>query len=475
MLWGATGNDVLFGGVGNDVANGDAGNDTVCGGLGDDTLSGFTGNDTVFGEDGNDYVGGGDGRDSLYGGIGNDLIVGDGNALVLTHFASSAGGVPTKLKIVNAADGPVDLYRIDQAGASVFVRTIAAGEAVVITTDTGTNFALRDPVANYYVSTIRAAADQTVIFGAETQDSIVAGDGNVTVHGQFGADSIDGGAGDDILYGGSGDDRIAGGAGSDTIYGGAGNDTLTGGIGNDTFAVDDAGGVDTVTDFDLGDDNGDTFFNDQLDVSALRTAGGAPVTAWDVTVVDDGFGNAKLIFPEGETIVLQGVDPRSMSSVGQLFRAGIPCFTPSTQILSAFGERPVEALRPGDLVQTRDNGLQPIAWVGMRRLDRFELAAQLNLRPIRIAARAFGNALPLIVSPQHGVLLTAGDGQETQLVRAKHLALMQGGQARVMQGVRCVTYVHLMFEAHQIIFSNGIPTESFYPGPQALAMMQPPS
>ena len=43
-----------------------------------------------------------------------------------------------------------------------------------------------------------------------------------------------------------------------------------------------------------------------------------------------------------------------------------------------------------------------------------------------------------------------------------------------MQGLRSVTYVHLLFDAHQIVWSNGVQSESFYPGPQAMAMLQPP-
>lgn len=38
------------------------------------------------------------------------------------------------------------------------------------------------------------------------------------------------------------------------------------------------------------------------------------------------------------------------------------CFAAGTMIRTARGERPVEKLRVGDLVVTRDNGLQPLAW-----------------------------------------------------------------------------------------------------------------
>ncbi len=226
-----------------------------------------------------------------------------------------------------------------------------------------------------------------------------------------------------------------------------------------------AGGDDEVTDFDLADADGDGRFNDQIDVSDLRTPGGVPVTAWDVTVEDDGFGNALLTFPEGETLVLRGIGPAQMRGAQNLYRAGIPCFTAGTMILTPHGEVPVEQLRPGDRVVTRDNGAKPALWVGQRHLGRADLDRQPALRPVRIAPGGWAGERGLVVSPQHGLLARGtARGGEDMLIRATHLARLKGGKARIAQGVRSVTYVHLMFDAHQVVFSNGVATESFYPG-----------
>ena len=292
------------------------------------------------------------------------------------------------------------------------------------------------------------------------------------VYGNGGNDTISADAGNDMVFGGTGQDTIFGGTGNDILSGDGGDDTLTGGAGNDTFAFARAGGNDRIVDFDTGDANGDGFTNDQLDVSDLRTATGDPVTAWDVTVSDDGFGNARLTFPEGESIVLQGVAPSQMATAGQRYRAGIPCFTPDTMILTPRGERPIGALRVGDLVVTRDNGPQAIAWIGHRDLDQTDLTYNPALQPVLIRAGALGNERSLLVSPQHAIL--ADRGGEEALVRATHLARLQGGRVRIARGVKAVTYIHLMFDAHQVILSNGLWSESFYPGPQALAMLATP-
>ncbi len=129
---------------------------------------------------------------------------------------------------------------------------------------------------------------------------------------------------------------------------------------------------------------------------------------------------------------------------------------------------PVERLRPGDLALTRDNGPQPVRWVAMRRLGPGELAAHPELRPVRIAPGALGNARPLLVSPQHGMLVGLPGGGEG-FARAIQLARMRGGAVRIAAGVRSVTYLHLAFDRHEVVFSNGIPSESFHPGERALA------
>ena len=160
----------------------------------------------------------------------------------------------------------------------------------------------------------------------------------------------------------------------------------------------------------------------------------------------------------------------------RLFNAGIPCFTSGTLILTPQGERPIESLRPGDLVCTRDNGPQPLLWMAMRRLGAAELADDASLLPVLIRAGALGNDRPLFVSPQHGVLARLAQGGGTErLIRAAQLARMAGGGVRVARGTRRVTYVHLLFAAHQVVFTHGLASESFYPGPRAISELDRPA
>ena len=146
----------------------------------------------------------------------------------------------------------------------------------------------------------------------------------------------------------------------------------------------------------------------------------------------------------------------------------VPCFTPGTRIRTERGEVPVEALQVGDLVETRDHGLQPLRWIGRR-----QVVAAGRHAPIVIEAGVFGNHGRLVVSPQHRVLLTHWMaelmfGEDEVLVAARDL--VNDCSVRVLEGGE-VTYIHLLFDRHEIIWSEGLLTESFLPGPQVMSAL----
>lgn len=152
----------------------------------------------------------------------------------------------------------------------------------------------------------------------------------------------------------------------------------------------------------------------------------------------------------------------------------VPCFTAGSMIETDQGARPVEELAVGDLVRTRDHGLQPVRWIGSRGLEAADLMVAARLRPIRISAGALGHGVPetdLLVSPQHRVLVRSRIaqrmfGDQEVLIAAKHLTHVDG--IEIAGGVRDVTYFHVLFDRHEIVFANGAETESLFTGPQAL-------
>lgn len=156
---------------------------------------------------------------------------------------------------------------------------------------------------------------------------------------------------------------------------------------------------------------------------------------------------------------------------------GVICFTPGTRIETPRGAVAVEDLRPGDQVMTRDDGAQDICWIGSRRMSGARLYAMPHLRPVRIRAGAFGIGRPtgdLLVSPQHRMLVKGPAAQalfnEAEvLVRA--CDLVDGGAVRVEQGLRDLHYIHLLLERHQVLWANGMETESFHPASTALEMI----
>ncbi|MCC5976238.1 MAG: Hint domain-containing protein [Rubellimicrobium sp.] len=280
--------------------------------------------------------------------------------------------------------------------------------------------------------------------------------------------------GHDLLFGGAGNDTLFGGSGDDTLYGGSGDDTIVTGTGEDVIVLTRDAGSDVVTDFDMTLTDGRT--TDQIDVSDLTNADGSPVTWRDVTVTTanpDGTGDAVLNFPNGERLTLQGVSAADVSGKEQLMAIGIPCFAAGTPILTPSGWRPVETLDKDEMVQTSQGPLR-IIWTGHRSLGRQDLEGCPDWKPVHFPAGAIGNHAVLRLSPQHAVLMRDALGREV-LVRATHLAEIGFGNARLASGVRSVRYHHILLARHAIVSAGGALVESFYPGPQAMAMLDWPA
>ena len=151
-----------------------------------------------------------------------------------------------------------------------------------------------------------------------------------------------------------------------------------------------------------------------------------------------------------------------------------PCFTPGTRIDTALGPVAVETLSAGDLVRTMDHGLQPIRWLGSVTLGRDDLAAAPALRPILLRAQAVGPDRPMQdmrVSPQHRLLLS-GCGMALLFAEPEMLIaardLVNGTTITIAPPAQGVTYIHFMFDQHEIVSADGLWAESFRPGPMTL-------
>ncbi|MDF1668483.1 MAG: Hint domain-containing protein [Roseovarius sp.] len=151
------------------------------------------------------------------------------------------------------------------------------------------------------------------------------------------------------------------------------------------------------------------------------------------------------------------------SDTGFVLVDSVPCFVAGTLISTPDGNVPVEQLEPGDLVHTQDDGPQPLRWIGSRNV-----AAKGEFAPIRIAANTFGEHDTLMLSPLHRVLIRDSlaellFGESEVLVAARDL--VNDHSVRPVEG-GTVTYVHILFDRHQVVYSEGLATESFFPGPQ---------
>ncbi|MEL6642868.1 MAG: Hint domain-containing protein [Pseudomonadota bacterium] len=154
------------------------------------------------------------------------------------------------------------------------------------------------------------------------------------------------------------------------------------------------------------------------------------------------------------------------------------CVARGTRLEGETGEVAVEDLAVGDMVRLQDGRLEPVRWIGSRKLTAGALALAPELRPVLIRRGAFGADTPrrdLRVSPQHRILVASETvallfGENEVLTPAK--GLVNGTTITIDTETPEVEYFHVMFDTHQVMMTEGVPTESFYPGQYSLAAIE---
>ena len=475
--------DTITTGSGNDIIRAGDGASTIAAGGGDNIIINGSGIDTITFGDGTNIVNVGAGASTVTGGDGNNIVVGGLEAGIGTITLGTGDN------IVHMGDG-ANTIALGATGTGN--NTVTTGSGVdTITVGGGDNFICAGDGANTITAGPTFAGDN-IIIGGSGLDTITTGNGDNIIQAGDGANTIAAGSGNNIISAGSGIDTIVAmggnnrieagdgantittGAGNDTIHGGTGIDTITTGAGSD-YIYADTGGADVIV---AGDSAGDI---DVLDVRFLGIEGvdyrinysADPQVGTIDRLGAGGVTTSSFSFAGIESIIV-GTDPVTAIPILHCPTAPFACFTPGTMIDTADGRVAVENLTVGCMVLTRDHGHQPIRWIGSKQLDAATLRNNPALQPILIGQGALGRNEPdrdMMVSRQHRMLVSGWRvellfGCGDALVKAAHLLGLAGVKAAELA---TVTYVHIMFDHHEVVLADGAWSESFQPGEHGLS------
>lgn len=166
---------------------------------------------------------------------------------------------------------------------------------------------------------------------------------------------------------------------------------------------------------------------------------------------------------------LVGIDRDAAAT--RFAEVAVVSFTRGTHITMATGEqRPIEVLKVGDRVLTRDDGPQKIRWIGASTLR-----ATGAFAPVVISKGTLHNENDLVLSPDHRIFVyqrqdRLGAGRPEVLVKVRHLI---NGTTVYQKDGGFVEYFQLLFDDHQIIYAEGIAAESLMVDPRTRAALPP--
>ncbi len=157
--------------------------------------------------------------------------------------------------------------------------------------------------------------------------------------------------------------------------------------------------------------------------------------------------------------------------------ASVPCFCQGTTLMTATGEQPVDWIRSGDRVLTKDHGFQPVLWADRTLISANKLQSTVSLRPIKIAAHSIDKETPaqdLLLSPEHRILLKSPLIELLfgcdEVFTAIKTVTNDGDVAQTLPD-HAISYYHILFAQHEIVLAEGLWVESFFPGKMALAAL----
>ena len=170
-----------------------------------------------------------------------------------------------------------------------------------------------------------------------------------------------------------------------------------------------------------------------------------------------------LVGPNATTTTLQWNQPDPDQLVYDDISSGdtgLACFAKGTRVDTPYGARPIETLNVGDLVNTFDSGPRQVRWIGQRTVSGMGHRA-----PVLIRKGAMGVTRNLKVSPQHRILLTGWKAEmlfgEAEILVPAHTLV---DDCKILRKpVRQVTYVHMLFDTHELVQTHGLTSESLLP------------
>ena len=146
----------------------------------------------------------------------------------------------------------------------------------------------------------------------------------------------------------------------------------------------------------------------------------------------------------------------------------LPYLSSGTSIATEDGQVPAGWIRAGDLVVTRDRGLQPVLAIGLVEDVFASCRDNPALWPVEIMPGALGRGMPearLVVSASHKILVRGPEvelhfGLTEAMVPARYLIGWPGIES--VAPTAELTGYQLLFERHEAILADGQWVESLH-------------